>query len=501
MKTRLFSRSTLAAAILVATAGGYVIANGGITTAHAAVPETGAQVTTVPGMAVATDFSGIVEREGPAVVNISVTGKAKAAAPDSDDNGDDDSGSGATPGVPQMSPDDPFYQFFKRFGPQLQIPKKPRLMRAQGSGFIISPDGLILTNAHVVDGASEVTVKLTDRREFKAKVLGSDKQSDIAVIKISATNLPVVNLGDPQKSKVGEPVLAIGSPYGFDNTATAGIISAKSRSLPDDTYVPFIQTDAAVNPGNSGGPLFNIKGEVIGINSQIYSQTGGYQGLAFAIPIDVAVKVKDQLVAHGKVIRGHLGVAVQEMDQGLASSFGLTSPNGALVASVEKDSPADKAGLQVGDVIVSFNGKKIDHSSDLPGTVADIAPGTSATVTYIRDKTQKTAAVKIGDWKTAGTEKTGSSQRSARGRLGLSVRPLTQEERDQSGIESGLLVNSVSGAAAEAGIRAGDVILSFNGVPIKSAEQLSTLVEHAGKNVALLVQRHDGKIFVPLNLQ
>jgi serine protease Do len=497
MKPRLFSRSTLAAAVLAATTGGYLLATSGITAAHAAVPETGAQVTTVPGMAVATDFSGIVEREGPAVVNISVTGKAKASASDDDD-------SDAAPGVPQMSPDDPFYQFFKRFGPQLQMPQqrqKPRLMRAQGSGFIISPDGIILTNAHVVDGASEVTVKLTDRREFKAKVLGSDKQSDIAVIKISATNLPVVNLGDPSKSKVGEPVLAIGSPYGFDNTATAGIISAKSRSLPDDTYVPFIQTDVAVNPGNSGGPLFNIKGEVIGINSQIYSQTGGYQGLSFSIPIDVAVKVKDQLIAHGKVIRGHLGVAVQEMDQGLAASFGLTSPDGALVASVEKDSPADKAGLQVGDVIVTFNGKKIDHSSDLPSAVADIAPGSSASMTYIRDKAQKTTTVKVNDWKTASSDTSGHGEHSAHGRLGLSVRPLTQEERDQTGIEGGLLVNSVSGAAAEAGIRPGDVILSFNGVPIKSAEQLSLLVDHAGKNVALLVQRHNGKIFVPLNLQ
>jgi serine protease Do len=390
MQTRIFTRKILATAILAASAGGYLYANGGITAVHAAPA---AAVSSVSGMAVATDFSGIVESEGPAVVNISVTGKAKAPAAATDDDDDDDDDSGA----PQMNPNDPLYQFFKRFGPQQQMPRHPQLMRAQGSGFIVSPDGIILTNAHVVDGATEVTVKLTDRREFQAKVLGSDKQSDIAVIKIEAKNLPVVQLGDPAASKVGEPVLAIGSPYGFDNTATAGIISAKSRSLPDDTYVPFIQTDVAVNPGNSGGPLFNIRGQVIGINSQIYSQTGGYQGLSFAIPIDVATKVQDQLVKHGKVIRGHLGVAVQEMDQALAKSFGLDSPEGALVASVEKDSAADKAGLRAGDVIIAFAGKKISHSSDLPAVVADVAPGASAPFTYIRDKNQKTASVTLAN--------------------------------------------------------------------------------------------------------
>lgn len=295
-----FVRNTLAVMIAAVVGGSYVYFRGAdLPSAHAAalnaplVASNAAPAAPAgPVVAAATDFSGIVQRYGPAVVNISVTGKARKVA-DDDDNG--------------LDPNDPFSEFFKRFGPQLQMPQQPRIMHGLGSGFIISPDGLILTNAHVVDGAQEVVVKLTDRREFKAKVLGIDKQSDIAVIRIDAKNLPTVQIGDPSRVKVGQPVLAIGSPYGFDNTATAGIISAKSRSLPDDNYVPFIQTDVAVNPGNSGGPLFDLNGQVIGINSQIYSQTGGFQGLSFSIPIDVAMKVEQQLVTHGKVTRGRLG--------------------------------------------------------------------------------------------------------------------------------------------------------------------------------------------------
>ncbi|WP_211444635.1 DegQ family serine endoprotease [Collimonas humicola] len=493
-----FTRSTIAVAVLVVAGGAYLHSRNkdiGVENANAAVP---AAVTApvsnpappgnaAPAVAVATDFSSIVERAGPAVVNISVTGKAKQSAVSDQD---DDSG---------LDPNDPFSQFFKRFGPQLQIPRHPQIMRGEGSGFIISADGLILTNAHVVEGASEVTVKLTDRREFKAKVLGSDKQSDIAVIRIDAKNLPTVQIGNPALTRVGEPVLAIGSPYGFENTATAGIVSAKSRSLPDDTYVPFIQTDVAVNPGNSGGPLFNIKGEVIGINSQIYSQTGGYQGLSFAIPIDVATKVEQQLVAHGKVTRSHLGVSVQEVNQALAESFGLKNAAGALVSSVDKGSPADQGGMQPGDVILRFNGQAINHSSDLPSLVADTAPGTSSSIEVMRGGQSKTLTVKLTEatpLKVAGKDNGGDSQ----GRLGLALRELSPDEQQQVGIRGGLVVMDANGPSALAGIQRGDVILSFNGKPVSSVEQLRQLVSKAGKNVALLVQRDKDKIFVPLNL-
>lgn len=490
MKGQVFARSALAAAVLTAVTGGIVYSSAGAavaqTTPVSLVAPSSSSVTHTPGLATATDFSGIVEKAGPAVVNISVTGKSTAAD-------DDDSA-----GIPGLSPDDPMNEFFRRFGPQAQMPSKPHMTRGQGSGFIVSADGLILTNAHVVDGATDVTVRLTDRREFKAKVLGADKQSDIAVIRIDAKDLPVVRIGNPGDAKVGEPVLAIGSPYGFDNTATAGIISAKSRSLPEDTYVPFIQTDVAVNPGNSGGPLFNAQGEVIGINSQIYSRTGGYQGLSFAIPIDVATKVQQQLVAHGHVTRGRLGVAVQEVNQALARSFGLEKAGGALVSSVEKDSPAAKGGLQVGDVITGFNGRAIEHSSDLPAAVADATPGSAAKVTVMREKAEKTLSVTIGEWKVAQSDaKKGQSDQA---KLGLAVRQLSPQERAQSGIESGLLVASANGPAAVAGIQAGDVILAFNGVPLKDVEQLRKLVDGAGKNVALLVQRDDSKIFIPLTL-
>ena len=327
------------------------------------------------------DFTSIVERNGPAVVNISVTREA----------------SGQAAAVPQLQPGDPFYEFFKRFGipgpgPQEQIPS-----RGMGSGFIISPAGLVLTNAHVVATAKEVTVKLTDKREFRAKVLGVDRPTDVALLKIDADNLPSVRIGSTEGLKVGEWVTAIGSPYGFENTVTSGIVSAKWRSLPDGAYVPFIQTDVAVNPGNSGGPLFNMNGEVIGINSQIYSRTGGYQGLSFAIPIDLAIKIKDQLQRYGKVSRGHLGVAIQELNQSLAESFGLKRADGALVANVGAGSPAEKAGLQAGDVIVGFNGKPIANSAELPLAVADVRPGESAKIRVWRKGSVQDLAVVVGE--------------------------------------------------------------------------------------------------------
>ncbi|CAJ0691171.1 MAG: DegQ family serine endoprotease [Ralstonia sp.] len=492
MTRQTLARSAAGLAAVVAVAGGYAYLQKDMISRAVAAPVATAAATTAPApgsaavaVAAPMDFSGIVDRYGPAVVNISTTAHAQRT-----------SMQGLPPG---MSPDDPFSEFFKRFMPQMPQQRGDQIVRGLGSGFIVSADGLILTNAHVVDGAQEVNVKLTDRREFKAKVLGVDKQSDVAVLRISAKNLPVVQIGSPANTKVGEPVLAIGSPYGFENTVTAGIVSAKSRSLPDDTYVPFIQTDVAVNPGNSGGPLFNQRGEVIGINSQIYSQTGGYQGLSFAVPIDVAMKVEQQLVSTGKVTRGRLGVAVQEVDQSLADSFKLPKPEGALVNSVEDGGPAAKAGLQPGDVILQIGDARIDRSGDLPEQVADIKPGTTVPLQIIRQGKQTTLTVTVGaakDAKVASSEKAAPDQ----GRLGLAVRPLQPEEKRQNGLPGGLVVMDVTGPAAKVGIQPGDVILSLNGTPVSSVQELRTLVDRAGKHVALLVQRDDTKIFVPVDL-
>jgi serine protease Do len=428
------------------------------------------------------DFTSIVERNGPAVVNISVTHQAKTGA--------------AMPQVPGLDPNSPFFEFFRQF-PQA-VPHGGAPEYGQGSGFIISSNGVILTNAHVIDDATEVTVKLTDKREFRAKVIGSDKPSDVAVLKIDATGLPTVTLGSSANEKVGEWVLAIGSPYGFENSVTSGIVSAKSRSLPDGTYIPFIQTDVAVNPGNSGGPLFNMKGEVIGINAQIFTHTGGYQGLSFAVPIDLAVKVKDQLQQFGKVSRGRLGVTIQEVNQQLADSFGLKRPGGALVAAVEENGPAAKAGIKAGDVILKFNGHDISTSAELPTQVADVKPGTKATLEISRSGSTKNVEVTVGELKGAQVASADSPDKE-HGRLGLAVRPLNPEERQQVG-SKGLVVEEASGPAARAGIQQGDVLLSVNGTPIQSVEQLRALVAKSGKTMALLIQRDDGKIFVPVDL-
>ena len=482
MQPKSLLRSLIAAGLIAALgAGAFAAGHWMPQLAAAATAPTAA--TAAPGAAVLLpDFTGIVDRNGPAVVNISVTQDVKTSA--------------AVPQFPGMDPNDPFFQFFRRF--PWAVPQNPGPTHGLGSGFIVSPDGVILTNAHVVADASEVTVKLTDKREFQAKVLGSDKQSDIAVIKIDAKDLPVVTLSKDSDIKVGEWVLAIGSPYGFENSVTSGIVSAKSRSLPDESYVPFIQTDVAINPGNSGGPLFNMKGEVIGINSQIYSRTGGYQGLSFAIPIDVAVKVKDQLQQYGKVSRGRLGIVIQEVNQQLADSFGLKSPRGALVSSVEDGSPAAKAGLKSGDVILKFDSKEISRSAELPAQVADMKPGTKATLQVWRDGATKSIEVTVGEMKDAKVA-SAATPGEAHGRLGLAVRPLTPEERQQVGAR-GLVVEGVSGPAARAGIQPGDVVLSVNGTPVQSVEQLRAQVEKSGKTVALLVQREDTKIFVPLDL-
>ncbi|KPC52937.1 DegQ family serine endoprotease [Amantichitinum ursilacus] len=457
--------------------------------AQATTPVAAATAPTAPIVPVVQgnlpNFSDIVQRNGPAVVNISVTGQVKTAQQQR--------------GGPQIDPNDPFYEFFRRFG----IPGAPQGGAAQpthalGSGFIISADGIVLTNAHVVADASEVTVKLTDKREFVAKVLGFDKDTDIAVLKINAANLPTVKLGDPANSRVGDWVLAIGSPFGFENSVTAGIISAKSRSLPDGGYTPFIQTDAPINPGNSGGPLFNLNGEVIGINAQIYSRSGGFQGLSFSIPIDIAKNVEQQIVAHGKVTRGRLGVTIQDVNQSLAQSFGLKAPNGALVSGVEPDSAGAKAGLKSGDIILKLNDQPIISSSDLPPRIANITPGNNAKLEIWRDGKTQTLNAKITEAK--GEKVAAADKTPDHGRLGLAVRPLSKDEQQESGIASGLVVEQASGPAAAAGIEPGDVVLAINGTPVTSAEQLKAFMAKAGDHVALLVQRGDAKIFVPINL-
>ena len=482
MKQKLIVRS-LAAAGLVTVMGLGGAAYDATQAAHARPAAATASSSPAIPLAGLPDFSKMVEQNGPAVVNISVAHNVKtgAAMPESG-----------------MDPSDPLYEFYRRFqGPQQPQHRAPA--QGVGSGFIVSPDGLILTNAHVVQNAEEVTVKLTDRREFKAKVIGTDPQTDVAVLKIEATALPTVTLGDSRNLKVGEWVVAIGSPYGFENTVTSGIVSAKSRALPDGSYVPFIQTDVAVNPGNSGGPLFNLKGEVIGINSQIYSRSGGYQGLSFAIPIDTAVQVKDQLVQHGKVTRGRLGVTIQEVNQALAGSFGLKKAGGALVSSVEDGSPAAQAGLKAGDVVLKIEGDEIGSSIDLSARVAGMKPGSTAKLEVWREGKPQQIAVTVGETPSSKTAAADKADLSGM-RLGVAVRALTEVEQKQAKVDGGLMVEQVGGAAAKAGIRSGDIILSANGKPLNSVEALKSAVSEKSKTIALLVKRNGASIFVPVEL-
>ena len=440
------------------------------------------------------DFSTITSRDGPAVVNISVSSTKKASSDESE-------------AIAGMDPDDPMAQLFRHFqnGAQgrrgQQQPQREVPTRGQGSGFIVSADGIILTNAHVVKDAKDVTVKLTDRREFRAKVLGSDAKTDIAVLKIEAKNLPTVALGSTKQLKVGEWVLAIGSPFGFENTVTAGVVSAKGRSLPDDSYVPFIQTDVAINPGNSGGPLLNSRGEVVGINSQIYSRSGGYQGVSFAIPIDVAIQVKDQIVATGKASHGRLGVAVQEVNQAFADSFKLDKPEGALVSNVEKGGPADKAGLRSGDVIRKVDGQPIVSSGDLPAVIGQSRPGSTVTLEIWRQGARSDFTAKLGD----AMEKTpvvasADDADASQGKLGLALRPLQPQERREAKVDIGLLIEDTGGPSARAGVQAGDVLLAINGTPAKSIEQVREVASHADKSVALLILRDGERIFVPVRI-
>ena len=433
------------------------------------------------------DFTDLVEKYGAAVVNISTTQTNKNPL--------------AGRGGPNIPEDDPFYEFFRRFMPN-PGPGAPREFQSQslGSGFIITADGFVLTNAHVVEAADEITVKLTDKRELKARVIGSDRRTDIALLKIDAGGLPFVRFGNPERLRVGEWVVAIGSPFGFENTVTAGIVSAKGRSLPQENFVPFIQTDVAVNPGNSGGPLFNLRGEVVGINSAIYSRTGGFMGLSFAIPIDVANDIVQQLKTVGRVIRGRIGVVIQPLTKELADSFGLAKPQGALVSSVEKGGPADKAGVEAGDVILRFDGKPVASSEDLPRVVGGTKPGTRSTMQVWRNKGTRDVPVVVAELQ---EDRTAQKPRGAKpvtpGVFGMSLSELTDAQRKELKVEGGVLVNDVQGAAARAGIRRGDVITAVNNQDVKSIEHFRELMGQAekGRIVALLVRRGGNSLYIP----
>ena len=492
--------------LALVTAGALGATGAGLISAHQARALTPPPAITATAQAPAgqlPSFAQITAQNGPAVVNISVTGTTRTSL--NDDADDDEGGQAAARQgrAPRIDPDDPFYEFFRQFGfPGVNGQGQPRAMPTHGlgSGFIVSPDGLVLTNAHVVKGASDVTVKLTDRREFRAKVLGADPKTDVAVLKIDAKNLPTVRLGSTRDLQVGEWVLAIGSPFGFENSVTAGVVSAKGRSLPDDSLVPFIQTDVAVNPGNSGGPLFNARGEVVGINSQIYSRSGGYQGVSFAIPIELAAKVQDQIVATGKVRHAQLGVAVQEVNQAFAESFQLDKPEGALVASVTPGSPAEKAGLEPGDVIRQVDGQPIVASGDLPAWVGQAKPGQQARLSVWRHGKPVELTATLGDANDKASKQARADEAVGKGQLGLSLRPLEPQERREAGVTEGLVIEQARGPAAAAGVQPGDVLLAINGAPAKNIDQVRAAMAKAGKSVALLIERNGDKIFVPVRL-
>ncbi len=476
MFTKTLKPAAVIAAAAIAFSGALLSATPAV--ASGLAPQATVATTQLP------DFVQLVEKYGKGVVNISTVREARVVE-----------------GVDPFGFDERHAEIFRRFGFPFPFGGGPRQepeRRGTGSGFIISADGLILTNHHVVDGADEIKVRLTDNREFTGKVLGSDAKTDIAVVKIEAKDLPYLTMGNSDELKVGEWVAAIGSPFGLDNTVTAGIVSAKSRKLPSDQYVPFIQTDVAVNPGNSGGPLFNMKGEVVGINSQIFSTSGGFMGLSFAIPSNLAMQIKDQLVKNGKVTRGRIGVVIQSVTQDLAESFGMKAPKGAIVSQVEKDGPAAKAGLQEGDIITAVNGKAIDDSVDMPVIIGSMAPGSIAKLSIIRNNKDMTLNVKVEE---APNESASSnaSKTAAANKLGVTVRPLNDEEKAKAETE-GLLVTESTGAARKAGIREGDIIVNVNGVKIKKTDDLARVLEK-NKNLRVLVQRRDGRIFIPVRLK
>jgi len=450
------------------------------------------------------DFTEMVEEFGPAVVNISTTQKAKSKSKLKHE---------FKRRMPDIPEDSPFGDWFKRFFDEDGeggggFNGQERKAQSLGSGFIISTDGYVLTNNHVIEDADKIIVRLSDRREIDAELVGRDERSDLALLKIKAKDLPTVNLGSSKELKPGEWVLAIGSPFGFDYSVTAGIVSAKGRSLPRENYVPFIQTDVAINPGNSGGPLFNLEGKVVGINSQIYSRTGGYMGVSFAIPIDIAMNVVDQLKNDGKVVRGWLGVLIQDVTRDLAESFNMDKPHGALVARVLPDSPAEDAGFQVGDIVVAFNDKEIDHSSDLPPIVGITPIDKDVPVQIIRKGQQTEITVKIGELPKEDDIKVSSSSNkdTTSNRMGIVVTNINDEQRERMdlGNEGGVVVKEVkSGAAADAGVRKGDVILMLNNVDIKDANHFKEVVGGlpAGKSVPVLVHRRGSPIFLAMKVE
>jgi serine protease Do len=452
----------------------------------AVAPVSAAEANPAPLVSGLPDFTDLVARTSAAVVSIQVT----QAVPAAHERG------GIPPG---FEPGTPGFEFFRRFGGPMD-PEDAPVRQGQGSGFIISPDGLILTNAHVVENADSVTVVMADKRELKARVVGMDATTDVAVLRVKADGLPTLRIGDAKSLKVGEWVMAIGSPFGFDHTVSAGVVSAKTRSLPNGGYVPFIQTDVALNPGNSGGPLLNLKGEVIGINSQIYSRSGGYMGLSFAIPIDLAMNVQQQLVAHGKVSRGRLGVTVQSLDQALADSFGLDRPRGALVGAVTPGMPAARAGLRAGDVITELNGQPVEDSAVLSRAIAETKPGRDVRVGFIRNGKPKTLDVALGTAEEEGTKVAVTGDETSADRLGVQVAPLGEALKARAGVDAGVIVERAAGAAARAGVRPGDIILAVNAKPVTSPGELATTLAKAPAKVALLVKRPDGELFIPVEL-
>ena len=444
------------------------------------------------------DFADLAERAGPAVVGIRTTARAGGGQP------------GATP-FGDLDENDPMFEFFRRFfpnppqqpqprqGPQQPAPRRD-IPRGLGSGFILSPDGYIMTNAHVVRGADDITVTTSDRREFKAKVIGADTRTDVALIKVDATGLPAVRMGDPNKLRVGEWVIAIGSPFGLENTVTAGIVSAKSRDTGD--YLPFIQTDVAVNPGNSGGPLINMRGEVVGINSQIFTTSGAYNGISFAIPIDEANNVQQQLRTTGRVIRGRIGVGIEAVSREVATAIGLKAPQGALVTSVDKDGPAQKAGVEAGDVILRFDGRAIDRATDLPRFVGGTKPGSTVNMTVYRRGNERQLPVTVVELpaeRVASARGPDSAKPGAAANvLGLAVSDISTERQKELGVRGGVQVDSVDGLAAAAGLRAGDLILQLNNVDVQNTKQFSEAVAKldSKRDVAVLVRRGDASRFL-----
>ena len=452
-----------------------------------------AQVASAQGRAGLPDFTDLYEKAGPTVVSIDVTQKSRR-----------------TRGMPELSEDDPFYEFFRRFGqvPPRRGPEREPEAQAVGSGFIIGSDGMVITNAHVVDGADEVTVRLSDKREFRAKVLGADKRTDIALLKIEAKDLPKVTIGDPDKLRVGEWVVAIGKPFGLENTMTAGIVSAKGRDLPQENLVPFIQTDVAINPGNSGGPLFNMKGEVVGINSLIYSRTGGYMGLAFAIPIDVAMNTVAQLKDKGRVTRGRIGVQIQAVGKEEAEAFGLGAPRGALVTGVEKDGPAAKAGLEVSDIILKADGRDVRTSNELPRIITAVRPGTKINLTIWRKKEQKEVSITVAEMKedAVAQPRRGSSppkEKAKPNKMGLVLSDLTDEQKKEAELKSGVVIDDVA-PTVRGNVQPGDIIIAIirggTSTEAKSAAQVNDLLGkiEKGASVTLQMKRGDQQFFSTL---